>query len=477
MDNNKFGFKFQTTYNELPKELFKMVETKGFDNPQLVLFNENLANSLDLDTESLKKSGASMLSASEDTQLLAMAYSGHQFGHFTTLGDGRALLLGEHVNKSGNRFDIQLKGPGRTPYSRSGDGLASLGPMLREYLISEAMHGLNIPTTRSLAVVKTNTPVYRNQMEHGAVLTRVAKAHIRVGTFQHIATNHDLDYLKLFTDYTINRLYPELNESQSKYVEFLKIVTRKQANLLAKWQLNGFVHGVMNTDNMSICGETIDYGPCAFMDTYKLNTVFSSIDRQGRYCYGNQPYMAKWNLTRFAESILPLLSEDKNKGLIQAQSILEDFAPLYQSYWIQGMGKKLGLKSPQSEDLILFNTLLKIMEEEKLDYTNTFVDIAIHDFKHDDIKLNTWLETLKKRLELDSQSLSDAKNLMMKTNPIIIPRNYWVEDVLNSAINGDFNPFIELNEQLYNPFNQRLLNSKYRESGQFNKPYVTYCGT
>jgi uncharacterized protein YdiU (UPF0061 family) len=339
------GWNFDNSYARLPKLFFTSLNPTPVRSPKLIFLNKPLAASLGLNAKSLKsEDGAAVLAGiqiPEGASPLAQAYAGHQFGHFTKLGDGRAILLGEQITPQGERFDIQLKGSGRTPYSRGGDGRAALGPMLREYIISEAMYALGIPTTRSLAVVTTGESIFRETELPGAILTRVASSHLRVGTFQYVANWGTVEELRTLADYTISRHYPEIEADENRYLSLLQEVIKRQAALISKWQLVGFIHGVMNTDNMTISGETIDYGPCAFMDTYDPATVFSSIDIQGRYSYGNQPYIGGWNLARFAETLLPLLHEDEKQAVNLAQDAISNYSELYRRNWLAGMRAKL----------------------------------------------------------------------------------------------------------------------------------------
>lgn len=350
------------------------------ESPKLIIFNRLLASSLGLDVESLDSDEGAQIFAGnsipEGAEPLAQAYAGHQFGNFNMLGDGRALLLGEQITPQGERVDIQLKGSGRTPYSRGGDGRAAVGPMLREYIISEAMYALGIPTTRSLAVVSTGENIIRETERPGAILTRVASSHIRVATFQYAARWGSIDDLRALAEYTLHRHFPDVAQAENRYLLLLQEVIKRQAALVAQWQRVGFIHGVMNTDNMAISGETIDYGPCAFMDAYNPSTVFSSIDRQGRYAYGNQPYIAGWNLARFAETLLPLLHEDEEQAVQLAQDAIAQFSELYHHHWLQGMRAKLGLLDEESEDEALIKELLELMEKHSADYTNTFLALT-----------------------------------------------------------------------------------------------------
>ena len=344
---NKIGWRFDNTYSKLPSSMLAKLPPTPVKDPELVILNHSLSKMLGLDFTNLSnKNLASIFSGNllpKGSDTIAQAYAGHQFGHFTLLGDGRAIVIGEHVSKDNKRFDIQFKGSGKTPYSRDGDGRAALGPMLREYIISEGMFGLGIPTTRSLAVVKTGEKVIRETPLDGAILTRIAESHIRVGTFQYAVVAEDKKNLKILFDYTIDRHYPHIKNSKAPAIDLLKIVINKQIKLVVDWMRVGFIHGVMNTDNMAISGETIDYGPCAFMDTYDPETVFSSIDQYGRYAFFNQPGIAKWNLARFAECLVPLISEDKNAGVEIATEIVNSFSEIFQKNWSEMMRKKLGL--------------------------------------------------------------------------------------------------------------------------------------
>ncbi len=373
--------KLENTYITLPKNLFSFQTPTKVPNPKLVVFNKTLAKELGLNEDFLQSNeGIQFLCGNkvlEDTRPIAQAYAGHQFGHFTMLGDGRAILLGELISKDNKRFDIQIKGAGRTPYSRGGDGKAALGPMLREYIISEGMYALGIPTTRSLSVITTGEEIVRESFLEGAVLDRIAKSHIRVGTFQFARNFCDIDVLKSLADYTIERHFDSAKHVENPYLYLLNEVIKNQAFLISKWQLVGFIHGVMNTDNMLVSGETIDYGPCAFMDVYDPNTVFSSIDVNGRYAYGNQPKIGGWNLTRFAEALLPLLDKDANKAIEIAEKLLSNYGSLYNKYWEDGMRAKLGIFNYEEEDKKLISSLLDIMKNYKADYTNTFCNLTL----------------------------------------------------------------------------------------------------
>ncbi|MFZ4586704.1 MAG: protein adenylyltransferase SelO, partial [Candidatus Methylopumilus universalis] len=373
---NTVAWQFNHSYTKLPKDFFAEQLPVKVSNPKLILLNEPLLKSLGLDKEALSREAwGNIFSGNElpeKANPIAEAYAGHQFGHFAILGDGRAVLLGEHVNPDGDHFDIQFKGSGQTPYSRRGDGRAALGPMLREFIISEAMFALKIPTTRSLAVVTTGESVMRDEVLPGAILTRVAKSHIRVGTFQFASTLNDINKLKALADYTIDRHYPECKSKDNPYLAFLNAVIERQALLISQWMHVGFIHGVMNTDNMSISGETIDYGPCAFMDHYHPETVFSSIDRHGRYAYANQPPIAQWNLARFAETLIPLIDHNTDKSIELASQSVNNFSDQFQKAWLRGMREKLGLFNEGPNNIELINELLVLMQRNKADYTLTF---------------------------------------------------------------------------------------------------------
>ncbi len=484
--NIQTGFNFDNSYINLPKEFYSHVNLKPVKLPKLVILNNNLASSLGLSLEFLKSpKGISILSGNtkaEDGAYISQAYAGHQFGHFTMLGDGRALLIGEQVTPSNQRFDIQLKGSGRTPYSRGGDGRAVLGPMLREYIISEAMYGLKIPTTRSLSVISTGEDVYRDEIKQGAILTRVASSHIRFGSFEFASYFLDKDKLKQLADYTIKRHFPFISDEQNKYVSLLEEVIKLQASLVAKWQCVGFIHGVLNTDNMSICGETIDYGPCAFMDTYDPKTVFSSIDTEGRYSYQNQIAMISWNLCRFAETLLPLISDDEDKAINIAQDCLAKFTDLAISNLISGMCSKIGIFEPDSNDESLLNGLLDMMKKYKEDYTNTFLALTFKDFPKSRMfvtdEFSVWYKRYQDRIKSQGKSKEEVFNLMKNSNPAVIPRNHRVEEALAAAENGDFSVMNNLLKALANPFEHSDFQKEYSKPAPKSQcDYKTYCGT
>jgi uncharacterized protein YdiU (UPF0061 family) len=481
------GWNFDNSYARLPKSFFSSVNPNPVSSPRLVILNGSLANSLGLNAEALQsENGLAVLAGNEvpeEASPLAQAYAGHQFGHFNMLGDGRAMLIGEQITPEGERVDIQLKGSGRTPYSRGGDGRAALGPMLREYIISEAMHALGIPTTRSLAVVTTGESIIRETELPGAILTRVAGSHLRVGTFQYVANWRPVEELQALADYTIKRHYPEIEGDENQYLSLLQEVIKRQAALISQWQLIGFIHGVMNTDNMAISGETIDYGPCAFMDSYDLETVFSSIDREGRYAYGNQPFIGGWNLARFAETLLPLLHEDQDEAVKIAQDAISDFNKIYQSHWLKGMRAKLGIINAEKEDETLIKDLLKIMQKSGADYTNTFRALTLNNVEDTDLNGNLeftqWYEKWQSRLGRQEESKDAAIQLMRNSNPALIPRNHKVEEALEAAVKqGDYNVMRKLLDVLSNPYAYSPEQDEYCQLPEPSaRPYRTYCGT
>ncbi|MCA9266036.1 MAG: YdiU family protein [Planctomycetales bacterium] len=483
------GWNFDNTYAQLPELFFAQAQPARFRDPRIALFNENLAAELGLDLHgSLEDELAAVFSGQSiptGAVPIAQAYAGHQFGGFTMLGDGRAILLGEHRTPDGRLVDIQFKGSGQTPYSRRGDGLAALGPMLREYLISEAMHALGIPTTRSLAVVTTGEPVYRERTLPGAILTRVAASHIRVGTFQYIAACRDLDNLRRFADYTISRHDSELASlpADEKYLAFFRAVMQRQSQLIAQWQLVGFVHGVMNTDNMAISGETIDYGPCAFLDVYHPNTVFSSIDHGGRYAYGNQPAIGQWNLARLAEALLPLIDEDQEVAIARATEVLHEYPAHFELAWLDGMRAKLGLRSSAPGDRELVDSLLDWMQANEADFTHTFDDLStgrfLTDEYRDDESFQVWSETWRERLRQDGESPESVAPRMQTTNPALIPRNHRVEEALSAVMLGsDLGPLQSLVSALARPYERGEKTAALRAPPPPGfGPYRTFCGT
>ena len=481
-----FGFKFDNTYLRLPKAFHTKLLPTPVSKPELVVLNTLLATDLGLNfSDKSAEQQAALFAGSqipEETEPFAQAYAGHQFGHFTMLGDGRAIVWGEHITPRGQRVDLQFKGSGPTPYSRGGDGRAAIGPMLREYIISEAMHALNIPTTRSLAVVTNGEQVYRETPLPGAILTRVASSHIRVGTFQFAALQKDREAIKSLFDYTIKRHPPHIDEKPHKPLSLLKSVVEKQAELITHWMRVGFVHGVMNTDNMALSGETIDYGPCAFMDTYDPNTVFSSIDHMGRYAYANQPAIAQWNLARFAETLLPLLDDDFDKATEVAEEAINGFGIVYKEKSLSMLRGKIGLFGEQLEDESLITDLLTWMHQQNADYTNTFMDLTNElppkgkcyskkDFRE-------WYARWQVRLTKNTEPLESSLSLMRTNNPVVIPRNHRVEQVLDAATNGDLQPFEDLLAVLQEPYNYcRDLKSYQLPPKPEEKVCQTFCGT
>ncbi|CAM4397797.1 uncharacterized protein YdiU (UPF0061 family) [Paenibacillus endophyticus] len=481
------GWNFDNSYALLPDTLFTRMTPPPVSSPVIMIVNERLASDLGLNVEALRSGyGTAVLAGNlipEGAAPLAQAYAGHQFGHFNRLGDGRALLLGEQITPQGERVDIQLKGSGRTPYSRGGDGRAALGPMLREYIMSEAMEALGIPTTRSLAVVATGEYIFRETQQTGAILTRVAASHIRVGTFQYIANWGTRKELQQLADYTLQRHYPQAAEHENRYLALLQEVVKGQAKLIAKWQLVGFIHGVMNTDNMALSGETIDYGPCAFMDMYDPATVFSSIDANGRYAYGNQPHIAAWNLARFAETLLPLLHEDEEEAVLLAEDAISDFIALYKRNWLAGMRAKLGIYNEESEDEDLINSLLHMMKEQDADYTNTFRSLTLGK-KEETGLLSTaefanWQVQWHARLGRQQETKEEAQQLMRSSNPALIPRNHRVEEALQAAVNeNDLNVMLRFLQALSNPYAYSADQEAFVDlPAQSSYPYQTYCGT
>ena len=478
------GWHFDNTYSRLSNTFKEEIKPTPVHDPELVILNEELASTLNLDfSKTDKKKLAEIFSGNfipEETNTIAQAYAGHQFGNFTMLGDGRAVLLGEHLVNNDSRFDIQFKGSGRTSFSRGGDGRAALGPMLREYIISEAIHSLNIPTTRSLAVVKTGEKVVRENLLQGAILTRVASSHLRVGTFQYIAATQNAENLNTLVDYTINRHYPEIKKSNSKALDLLNLVMEKQCQLVINWMRVGFIHGVMNTDNMAISGETIDYGPCAFMDHYDPKTVFSSIDKFGRYAFSNQPPITKWNLARFAECLIPLIDKDENTAIKLATDLIDNFQNIYEDRWLNMMRDKLGLFGQDKNDKKLINDLFNWMEKNKTDYTNTFCNLM--DVNSDGIYKNddfiNWKNEWKKRSELNNSTREKQSKLMKSNNPIVIPRNHKVEEALAEADKGSLDKMKKLLAILKNPYDNQNNIQEYQMPAQSsNEKYQTFCGT
>ena len=480
------GWCFDNTYSKLPNIFKEEVKPTPVNKPEIAIINYDLAKKLNLDLSKIKSNDLAQIFSGnllpDETKTIAQAYAGHQFGHFTMLGDGRAVLLGEHLVNKNDRFDIQFKGSGKTSFSRRGDGRAALGPMLREYVISEAIHALNIPTTRSLAVVKTGEEIVREELLQGAILTRVASSHIRVGTFQYIAAKQNIKDLKILVDYTINRHYPEIKSSENKILDLLNLVMDRQCQLVVNWMRVGFIHGVMNTDNMAISGETIDYGPCAFMDQYDPKTVFSSIDQFGRYSFENQPRITKWNLARFAECIVNLISSDEDKAIKIATETINNFEKIYENKWLNMMRNKLGLFGEDKNDKKLILDLLDWMKNNKADYTNTFCYLMNTNNVEDEIfkveNFKKWQERWHKRLKINNTSEEKYFDLMKSTNPIIIPRNHKVEEALRAANENNFELFHNLLKVLKLPYNSNADISEYQKPApKTDEKYQTFCGT
>ncbi len=482
---NNINWNFDNTYSKLPEPFREKINPVKVKNPKLILLNESLAKDLNLDFSEISQSELSAIFTGNElpknSNSIAQAYAGHQFGHFTMLGDGRAVLIGEHVSKNNHRYDIQFKGSGKTAFSRNGDGRAALGPMLREYLISEAMYALNIPTTRSLAVAKTGENVIRETPLEGAILTRVASSHIRVGTFQYIAARNKKSELETLFDYVVKRHYPEIKNSKNKALDLLKVVLDKQIDLVVNWMRVGFIHGVMNTDNMSIAGETIDYGPCAFMDIYDPKTVFSSIDKLGRYAYCNQPVITKWNLSRFAECLIPLIDKDQDTAVKLATEIIDTFEKTYEEKWLNMMRAKLGLIGSDKKDKYLILDLLTWMHQNKVDYTNTFCHLMNFKTQKDNIyegaDFSNWKKRWQERSSSHHNSKEKHKKLMRSTNPLLIPRNHIVENTLRDADQGNLEPLVNFLKILNSPYTDQKDISEYQILSSSNENYQTFCGT
>ena len=495
-------FSFDNTYARDLEGLYVPWKAAAVAEPKLIKLNHALAEELGLNAAALDTpEGALIFSGNQlppGATTIAQAYAGHQFGGFSPqLGDGRALLLGEVIDKNGKRRDIAFKGSGRTPFSRGGDGKAALGPVLREYLIGEAMHALGIPTTRALAAVTTGETVRRERNLPGAVLARVAASHIRVGTFQFVTARGDDATLRKLADYVINRHYPELKDQADPYLGLLRAVCERQAELIARWMNVGFIHGVMNTDNMTLSGETIDYGPCAFMDQYNPATVFSSIDEQGRYAYANQSPIANWNLARLAEALLPLLAgeqnDDQDRAVEKAMEILEPFQQRYEHYWLRGMRLKLGLARDEADDLALARDFLAGMEGQGVDFTKAFRCLAdaaeavdasregwLRKLYADDTALNAWLPRWRARQNVESVVPAQRAQAMRAVNPVYIPRNHRIEEALAAAVDvGDYAPFEKLLTVLQQPFEEKTEFSAYADPAPASESagYQTFCGT
>ena len=489
------AFPFDNSYARLPAHFQLPQRPTAVAQPRLIKFNRPLAAELGLDLDALDDTTVAAFLSGLDVpagaEPLAMAYAGHQFGQFVPqLGDGRAVLLGEVIDGNGFRRDIQLKGSGPTPFSRRGDGRAALGPVLREYIVSEAMYALGIPTTRALAAVSTGEPVQRQTAVPGAVFTRVAASHIRVGTFQFFAARGDIEAIRTLADYVIDRHYPEVHEAAHPYVALLEAIIERQASLIARWMTIGFIHGVMNTDNMTISGETIDFGPCAFMDAYDPAKVFSSIDQRGRYAYQNQPSAAQWNLARLAETFLPLLDPDPDQAVSIANDLVVGFADRYQLHWLNGMRDKLGLFTEEDGDQALIESLLDLMHRNQTDFTLTFRGICDAALGGDGVAsvralfadtggFDLWLTEWQARLARDGEDATERAEAMRDINPLFIPRNHRIEAVIVAAVEqNDFAPFEEMVEVLANPYEQQERFADYAKPPLADEQvFQTFCGT
>ena len=485
---------FDNSYVRLPPSFYAKVNPAPARAPQLIKLNHTLADELRIDAQALATpAGIDALSGNavpEGAEPIATAYAGHQFGSFVPrLGDGRAILLGEVIGRDGARRDVQLKGSGRTPFSRNGDGRAALGPVLREYLVSEAMAALGVPTTRALAAVTTGETVARERPLPGAVLTRVAKSHIRVGTFQFFAARGDVEGLRTLADHVIARHYPDAASAAAPYRALLEEVIGRQARLVARWLLVGFIHGVMNTDNMSVAGETIDYGPCAFMDAYDPATVFSSIDEHGRYAYGNQPMIAHWNLTRFAESLLPLLAPDQEQAVALAREALASFPQTFNDAYVDGLRAKLGLFETRAGDAALAQDLLDLMAANRADFTLTFrglcgaarsveADSALRLLFEDPSAYDGWASRWRQRLAEEGGDDAAREAAMRRVNPALIPRNHLVEAAIEAAVERrDFSVFEALLDAVTTPFEERPEHRAFYDAPPPAQGYRTFCGT
>ena len=461
---------FQNSYLTLPEIFYSKTRAEKFPNLKVLLRNKNLINQLNMESDNFDTVIIESIN-NREINSFSQAYAGHQFGHFTILGDGRATLLGEHINNKNERFDVQLKGSGKTPYSRNGDGKGTLKSMLREYIVSEAMHNLNIKTTRSLAILNTGEKIQRETFEEGGILVRVAKSHIRVGTFQLASLSKRQNDIKELLEYTINRLHPEILNENDKYLKFFEKITQDQINLIIDWQRVGFIHGVMNTDNMSLSGETIDYGPCAFLDEYNPNKVFSSIDKNGRYAFNNQPKIALWNLARLAETFLHLIDTNEKIAIKKIENILKKYETIYHDLWLKMMKDKIGVNQNHEKDKDLIRELLDLMQIYKLDYTNTFVKIKHNNLNKFDF-MHEWISKLNQR-----RKLNDKTKKINNANPKIIPRNHIIENILDDCSKENYNELNRFISLLNDPYNSDIPDEYMKEPTNEEKVYQTFCGT
>ena len=491
-------FSFDNRYLQLGDEFYTKTRPTAVTAPKLIQFNVPLAEQLQLhfNTNELKTLAPALFSGNqipEGAEPIAMAYAGHQFGGFNPqLGDGRAILLGEVLDQTQNRYDIQLKGAGITPFSRNGDGRSALGPALREYLVSEAMHRMGVPSTRALALVTYTEPVWREKPVAGGILTRISKGYVRIGTFEYFHARQNCSALKKLADHVIQRHYPELQSEKQPYQSLLIAVIQRQAKLIAQWMSLGFIHGVMNTDNVSINGETLDYGPCAFMDFFQHQQVYSSIDHQGRYAYANQPQIGQWNLIRFAETLLFLFAENSKQAVAIAEEALEQYRLFYQQEWLSLMRQKIGLFLDESNDTDLIQELFDIMEKNNADFTLTFYYLSqfelnsieqpsdIHDlFQKEPILLTQWLKKWFTRLNKEKRLYAESQKQMQRVNPLYIPRNHQIEAIIRAAEdNQDFTPFYALHDVLKNPYQWQTDKEKYAQPPRPKEIIkYTFCGT
>ncbi len=479
-NNQKWDIK--NSYIKLPSRFYSKQLPEKVINPQTIYFNSNLALDLGLEflseIEILEYFSGNMIP--EGATAISQAYAGHQFGNFTILGDGRAVLLGEQISPQNIRYDIQLKGSGRTPYSRQGDGRATLSSVLREYIISEAMYYLGIPTTRSLAIIQTGEKVYRNETHDGGILTRISSSHIRVGTFEFASRFCSKDDLEIFVKYVVDRHYPQIKNAENPALELLELIMIKQIDLIIDWMRVGFIHGVMNTDNMSISGETIDYGPCAFMNAYNPNTVFSSIDKNGRYSFGNQPKITYWNLVILANALIPIISNNQEKSVELVTEKLNKFSTIFSNSWYNMMYKKLGIRKPIEKDKNLVDSLLELMNNKRADYTNTFAALTLNTVSNDSLftssKFKQWKKQWKSRI-YSSNNHGDSFKLMQIQNPLVIPRNHLVELALENSRNGNYDEYNNLIELVSNPYNYQSKYEFQTTPEGYDDSYKTFCGT
>ena len=482
MKKSQSSWNFDNTYQKLPNILFKKIIPEKLANPQKVFYNNKLSSKIGLpkfrDNDIAEYFSGSKIV--KDSINISQAYSGHQFGHYANLGDGRAVLIGEVLSPSGIRYDIQLKGIGKTPYSRRGDGKATLSSVLREYLMSEAIFHLNIPTTRSLAVVKTGKKVQRDQLYDGAILARVASSHIRFGTFEFVRNNCSINEMKIFTEYVINRHFPLLKDSNNKYIELFKIIFNSQINLIIDWMRVGFIHGVMNTDNMTISGETIDYGPCSFMNIFDPNTVFSSIDSTGRYSFMNQAKALNWNLLVFANTIKILFEENDNGSFHEIELMLENYQKIFSNKWYKMMSLKLGIKEYNKNNKILIDKLYYLMLKYNADYTNTFKALSSNtDLNNELFRANDfiiWKNDWKRNIQFEQNKLNILHS-MKNYNPSVIPRNHLVENALEKAIKNDLSDYKKLLNLIHKPYDYSADLKFQSVPDGYDKTYKTFCGT